>query len=205
MNPNHSSYFNRAIGLTGGIATGKSTVARILAKKGYIVIDADDLARKAVNPGTPALKEIVKVFGNHVILQDGSLDRKKMRDIIVRSPKQKERLENIIHPRLNGLALAELVDKGYKDATNFWFYEASLIYEKKREQDFHSIWVCHCPKNTQLERLMKRDKIGPEDALAMISCQMPIEQKVHKANVAIDTNCTLQQLEEKITAILAKI
>jgi dephospho-CoA kinase len=129
-----------------------------------------------------------------------------MRSIIFGSTEKKLALEQIIHPRLAELTNNELVKSGYAKKSNQpWFYEAALIFEKKRERDFYSIWVCYCPDSVQLKRLTQRDKISISEAKAIISHQMPIEEKIKKANISIDTNCSFEELEKKILEALQSI
>lgn len=183
------------IAITGSIASGKSTVASMIRARGYPVIDADNLARLAVAPGSEGLRKIIREFGEGVISKDGHLDRKLMRQIVFNNPEARLKLETIIHPYLGALAIDELTAMGYEAQKGLWFYEASLIYEKSLQDRFKAVWVCYCDKQLQLERLMKRDGISQAEAVQTLKNQMPGDEKAKLAEHVIDTGCDLQTLE----------
>lgn len=186
------------IAITGSIASGKSTVASMIRANGYPVIDADELARIAVAPGSEGLNRVISEFGNHMIRKDGQLDRKKMRQIVFNNPDARLKLENIIHPYLETLAMETLISQGYDKNPGLWFYEASLIYEKSLQNRFKAVWVCYCEKQLQVERLMLRDRIGEKEAEQTLKNQMSGEEKVKLADYVIDTGCDLKTLETMV-------
>jgi len=148
----------RVIGLTGGIASGKSTVADLITAHGIPVIDADQLSRDAVLPGTEALSRIAEVFGRKILNRDGTLDRKALSDIIFADPGARITLEGILHPAIRKLAenrLAELREKGEPVA----LYVAPLLIEAGAVDSVDEIWVVYVDDSTQLERLQRRDGI----------------------------------------------
>ena len=187
----------RVIGLTGGIASGKSTVADLIAAHGIPVIDADQLSRDAVLPGTEALGRIAEVFGGKIMNHDGTLDRKALSDIIFADPGARITLEGILHPAIRKLAenrLAELRDKGEPVA----LYVAPLLIEAGAVYRVDEIWVVHVDRSTQLERLQRRDGISREDAMKRLSSQMPMEEKRKHGRVVIENCGTLEELKTRV-------
>lgn len=192
------------IALTGGIASGKSTVASIIRQLGHIVIDADQVSRLVVAPGTEGLREVVAAFGKGILTPNGEMDRAQMRDIVFQSPDKRRLLESIIYRRLNA-ATADIAAREHLDRqARPWFYEASLIFERGRDRDFRSVWVAYCPEALQIERLMRRDSSTREAAMAIIAAQMPSSEKRAKADVVIDTDCSPDELVERVKETLRK-
>lgn len=190
------------IGLTGGIACGKSTVSKILANLGFPVIDADALARKAVNPGTKGLARIVELFGGAILQDDGQLNRKMMADIVFNDPVRRKTLESVVHPAIYELLEQDLRDKGLFQHPRYWFYEATLLFETGSARKYREVWAVYCPQNIQLARLKKRDGRDQKLADKIIQSQMPAKVKASKANVVIDTSTPLEELEAKIRLAL---
>ena len=193
------------IALTGGIASGKSTIGRSLKARGFVVIDADQISRQVVLSGTEGLAEIVAKFGHEILTAEGELNRSKMRAIIFADAKKRQALEAIIHHRLSAASEEQLHKAGLFAAPRPWFYEASLIYERQREKDFAAVWVAYCPRETQIARVMDRDAIDRSQAEAILRAQMPPEEKVQRAELVLDTDCDPQELERRITLALASI
>jgi len=192
----------RCIGLTGGIATGKSTVARILANRGYPVIDADELSRHAVLPGSSSLHRIVDVFGPGILANDGNLSRKKLADIVFSDASLKGQLEAILHPEIQRLFLERLAN--YQTAPVI-FYEASLLVETKRQRDFLQLWATVCSRQTQIQRLIKFRRMDESTAEKLINSQMPAEEKARVADVVIRTDCALPEVELQVADALRRI
>lgn len=190
------------IGLTGGICCGKSTVSKILRNIGFPVIDADDLAREAVEPNSKGLALVVGAFGGNVLLKTGALNRAMMRDIIFTNPKKKDLLESILHPVIQELLAKRLVDLGLFQHPRYWFYEASLLYETGRDKNFREIWAVLCPPQVQISRLIKRDKCDEKMARKILEAQMPAKLKASRANVVIDTNSPMEEMEAKVRLAL---
>lgn len=196
---------NFGIALTGSIACGKSTVARLIQQYGYTVLDADELSRELTGAGGAAMQEISRSFGNDYVQADGSLDRRKMRELVFREPEQRLRLEAIIHPRLKEQTRKHLEAKGLLHAPQFWFYEASLIFEKTLQKNFYQVWAAYCPLEIQVQRVMKRDQINHEQAMLIINSQMPALEKARLADMVIDTNCTMDELAVKVKQSLESL
>jgi len=193
------------IALTGGIACGKSTVADFIRKQNFVVLDADQLSRELTQIGSPVLELIVLTFGAEYLHNDGSFNRSKMRELIFKDPKQRLRLEAIIHPQLRKQACIHLEKKGLLSSPRIWFYEASLIFEKDLEKTFHQVWSAYCPLQIQINRLITRDQSTLEQAKLVIQSQMPASEKAKRADLVIDTNCTFDQLEAKVKDALASL
>src|SRR5688572_21949397 len=138
------------IGLTGGIGSGKSTVAKALRSKAFTVIDADEMARRAVEPKSQGLDEIVQAFGQKILKPDGSLDRKSLGMMVFSDPSQLEKLEKIIHPHIQALVKAERARLSGKGG--LLFYDIPLLYEKSMESQFDSVVVVDCPLELRIQR-----------------------------------------------------
>lgn len=177
----------RVIGLTGGIATGKSTVARFFAGHNVPVIDADQLARQAVQPGSSSLARIIDLFGAGIVAADGTLDRKKLAAVVFADNEKRRTLENILHPAIKQLAeeqLAEAAAKGHRYA----IYMAPLLIEAGATDRVDTIWVVTVQPEIQQERLMKRDGIDRVQAERIIASQMPLAEKERYGSVVIDNS-----------------
>ena len=182
------------IAITGGIACGKSTIARIIAAQNYLVIDADDVARKVVAPSSPGLKEIEARFGLDVVNEDGALNRAALRKIIVSDTHARKDLEAITHPKIHLETENILRKSGLFEKPRFWFYEAALIYEIGRQNQFSQVWVAYCQEEVQVKRIMTRDQCSLDDAKKIIGAQMPVMEKVKKSTLAINTDITKDEL-----------
>lgn len=195
-------------GLTGGIASGKSTVAGRLRARGVPVIDADELAREVVAPGTDGLRAIVEAFGAGVLGPSGALDRKALARIAFSDAAARKKLEGITHPRITRLAIEraqELARAGEPLAC----YEAALIVENGMADAFRPLVVVACPEDVQVARVRARDGAAAEDALARIRAQKPLAEKVAVADHVIDTSGSMEEsarrTEEVLGAICAKV
>jgi dephospho-CoA kinase len=187
----------KVIGLTGGIASGKSTVARILEECGAAVIDADQLAREVVAPGTPAHGAIVAEFGTAILKPDRTVDRKALGRIVFADPDARRRLEGITHPAIRRRAeekLAELRRAG----TPVVIYMAALLIEANAASRVDEIWVVYADRETQLSRLMARDGIGRDEALQRLAAQMPMDEKKEYGTVVIDNRGTPGETEQQV-------
>ena len=190
----------RVIGLTGGIATGKSSVARMFEEHGAVVIDADQLSREAVMPGTDGLARIVATFGDNVLLADGTLDRASLRKIIFSDREKRRQLEQILHPEIKRLA-EEQIAAASADNKELVFYMAPLLIEAGATERVDEIWVVTVQPAVQLERLMARDGINVEQAQAIIKSQMPLADKELYGRIVIDNSGTLEQTRQIVNTI----
>jgi len=191
----------RVIGLTGGIASGKSTVADIITGHGIPVVDADQLAREAVLPGSSALRQIVAAFGGVVLQKNGSLDRAVLAKKIFSVPSARRTLESILHPAIKELAqkrLEELRREGVPVA----FYMAPLLIEAGVADRVDEIWVVYVGREVQLERIRKRDSVSREDAEKRLAAQMPMDEKRDYGRIIIDNSGDLEALKSRVAAVL---
>jgi dephospho-CoA kinase len=190
----------RVIGLTGGIASGKSFVAGVLKKLGAVVIDADLLAREVVVPGAPAYHALIAEFGEGILNPDRTVNRTALGRLVFGDPAARKRLEGITHPAIGRLAeerLAELARQG----EGVVFYMAPILLEAGVTSRVDEIWVVYVDAATQLRRLMARDGSSREEALSRISAQMPLDEKVHYGNLVIDNGGTPEETERRVREI----
>lgn len=196
------------IGLTGGIASGKSTVAEIISKSGIPVINADQVAHLALEPGSVVYPKIIQAFGTDILFADQSIDRNKLGAFIFKDPSQRELLEQLVHPFVRQQVQAikkDLAQQGHKMAV----YDVPLLFEKNMEKDFDHILLIFCDPETQIQRLMKRNTLTREQAELRLRSQIPLTQKkkrtiAHKG-VVIENLGTLKELESKVKGWLANM
>ena len=188
------------IGLTGGIASGKTTVARQLGELGAAVIDTDVIARQVVEPGTRGLAAITARFGQDLLLNDGTLDRAALRELIFSSPVEKDWLENLLHPMIRAAALAQ----ADTTAGDYLVYVVPLLLESGFVDFVDRILVVDCPEETQLARLLLRDGESLESAQRLIASQIDRTQRLAAAHDVIDNSDDLETLEQAVIAIHAK-
>ena len=175
-------------GLTGGIASGKSTVSAVLAEAGARVIDADGIAREAARKGTAVHADIVAHFGRGILLPDGEIDRRRLGDIVFNDPVEKQVLEGFIHPRVRE-ETARRLERIRREAPDaVVILEVPLLFEAGMHHGLEEVIVVVAPEAVQLARLMARDRLAPAEALARIRSQMPIEQKKALATRVIDNS-----------------
>jgi dephospho-CoA kinase len=193
----------RIIGLTGGIGSGKSTVARLIAARGIPVIDADQLAREVTVPGTPALAEIAAQWPD-VIGADGQLDRRKLAAIVFSDPPARARLEAITHPRIIAAA-KQRTDEWARAGHRLAFYEAALLIEAGRQRDFDDLIVVDAPEADRIARVVARDGVTEDAVRARIAAQMPLEEKRRLATHVIENDADADALRGKVDTLLATL
>ena len=194
----------KLIGLTGGIASGKSTVATILKQLGAAVINADELSREVVQPGKGAWKEIVETFGANVLQSDKTLDRKKLRTVVFDNPEARKQLEAIIHPKVRALAeekIRELAAAG----RSIIVYEVPLLFEGQLHHWLRPVILVACDINTQRQRLRDRDQLTNTEAQQHIDAQMSLEEKRLLADYVIENNGNIEELERQVKSVLESI
>ncbi|MCG3174266.1 MAG: Dephospho-CoA kinase [Myxococcota bacterium] len=194
----------RMFGLTGGIASGKSTVARMLREKGFPVVNADELAREAVAKGSDGLQEIVHHFGPGILTAEGELDRPKMAEIVFHDPEKRRILNAITHPRIAMESLRrrqELEEKGVIAA----FYEAPLLFENQLHLAMDASVLVAAPEETQIQRAMERDGMTREQAGARLRSQMKLAEKLPLADYVINNNRSLKDLEKMVQCLIERL
>jgi dephospho-CoA kinase len=192
------------IGLTGGIASGKSTVASMLRELGAPIVDADLIARQVVEPGQPALAEIADRFGADVLDADGRLDRKAMGERVFSDPIARAALNAIVHPRIaiaSRAALAELAAAGNPVA----LYDAALLVENQIHRGLDGLIVVSAPAAAQIERLCERDSIDESAARARLAAQLPLADKLAVADWVVDNGGSLEQTRAQVEAVWRQV
>ena len=184
-------------GLTGGIATGKSTVSSILREAGAIIIDADAIARDAVKKNLPAWHEIVNYFGEKVLLPDGEINRTYLGDIIFKDSSKKETLNKIVHPYVIQ-KVAELIEEIVKESPDsIVILDVPLLIEAEMDKGLEDVILVYTPEWIQIERLVERDGITEEEALLKIRSQMPIDKKKEFSTIIIDNSGTIEATKKR--------
>jgi dephospho-CoA kinase len=192
------------IGLTGNIASGKSEIARMLADRGATVIDADLLAREAVQPDTQALRDIVKRWGKDVLKEDGSLDRAALRQIVFADQSELDALNRIVHPgvtRLRDREIAQARERGDPIVVCV----IPLLFERNIVEEFDAIVLVDAPRPVRLERMVATRGMEATDAMNMIASQMPAELKRARADYVIENSGSLQDLERDVNALWSSL
>lgn len=175
-------------GLTGGIATGKSTVSNFLSDAGARIIDADKIAREVVEQGKPAYEEIRAFFGEEILLPNGDIDRERLGDIIFNDSDKKKRLDAIVHPRVFERSAALIAEIEASEPDAVVILDIPLLLEANMDRDLAEVIVVYVPEELQLQRLIARDGIDEKAAMARIRSQMPIEEKRKRATLVIDNS-----------------
>ncbi|MCG3089381.1 dephospho-CoA kinase [Sporosarcina cyprini] len=191
------------IGLTGSIASGKSTVAAMLREKGYPIIDADEISRLVVEPGSPVLSEIKDAFGEDVIMEDGQLNRAKLGDLIFNDIEKRQQLNGIIHPAVRKEMLRQKEEWIAKGASTV-IMDIPLLFESRLQPFVDRILVVSVTKDLQKSRLMARNGLSEDEAESRISSQLPMEVKERGADAIIDNNGTLEATKQQLEAVLAE-
>jgi len=189
------------VGLTGGIATVKSTVSRLFVECGAHLIDADVLAREAVAPGKPALRKIAETFGREMLRPDGTLDRDCLGKVVFGDPKQLEKLNALVHPYVAAAQEQRSREITGKDPHAVIIYDAALLIEAGAHTRMDKIIVVTADAQTQLARLKARDNLSTEEAKRRIAAQMPLAEKVKLADYVIDGTLLLEQLRNEVQRI----
>jgi dephospho-CoA kinase len=185
----------RIIGLTGGIATGKSTVSCYLSETYHTpVLDADLFAREAVNINSPILETIIARYGREILLLDSTLNRKKLGEIIFNNRPEKTWLEAQIHPYVRNRILSDLE----KIEAQVIILVIPLLFESKMTDLVNEIWVVYCSSQEQVKRLIERDRLTPEQAIARRDSQWPIDEKIALADVILDNSSSREDLFQQI-------
>ena len=190
----------KRVALTGGIATGKTHVRAEFERLGVPTIDADKLARDAVADGSPGLKAVISRFGHGVLDDTGALDRRKLGSIVFHDPVARRDLEDIIHPAVRRAIddwFASLEDK----TPRFSIADIPLLFETGRHREFDVVIVAECAPSTQITRVMARDGVSESDARARVAAQMPIEEKVRRADHVINTDGSFEETNRHVRQV----
>lgn len=189
------------LGITGGIASGKSSVSAFLKKLGYPIIDADVVAREVVEPGEAAYLEIVKTFGDSILLPEGGINRAKLGDLIFGSEEKRLKLNSIVHPAVRK-RMNELAEKAFQDGAETVFMDIPLLFESKLTFMVEKTLLVYVDEDIQLTRLMERNHLSEKDARARIASQMPLSEKRALADAIVNNNGDFEETKEQVISIL---
>lgn len=181
-----------ALGLTGGIATGKTTAANILKDFGAEIVDADKIAHKIMEPDGPAYSDVVQFFGNNILNDDGSINRNKLGEIVFSNSELRQKLEKITHP-----LIVKEIEKRLENDNNIVLV-APLLFEVGLERLVDVVWVIYCSRLTQIKRLKNRDNLDDNAANIRIDAQMPLQEKIENADLAIENEGSIEDLKSKL-------
>ncbi|WP_430534202.1 dephospho-CoA kinase [Listeria rocourtiae] len=189
------------IGLTGGIASGKSTVSRMFHEAGFPIVDADIAARKVVEKGTEGARQLRAIFGVEIFQEDGELNRQKLGGIIFHDSEKREALNAVVHPLVRQWMLSErdrLIASGHAVIV----FDIPLLIESKLQEMVDTIIVVYVDAKTQLERLMERNNFSKNEAKARIASQMPLMDKISYADIVIDNSHTLDETKQQVNELI---
>ena len=197
------------VGLTGGIASGKSTVSKFISSLGIYVIDADEIAHRLIEPGGRAFDKVLERFGDSII-ESGRINRKKLADIVFKDGQALNDLNFIVHPLVReeiSRLSDRYIEQGSEDqnANRIIAVEAALLVETRRYIQFDKLIVVHCSRETQIQRLMARDGMSRMEAIERINSQMPMEDKILYADYLINTDCSLEEVEKQTRNLHKKL
>ena len=193
------------VGLTGSIAVGKSYVVSVLAELGCVTFDADKVAHSVMEPGRPAYDDIVSEFGDGVLAADSSIDRQKLGAIVFANEARRKRLNEIVHPRVIEEQNRLLAEAEAKHPEGIAIIDAALMIESGGYKRFDKLIVVYCDRETQIERLMQRNRITREDAERRVAAQMSSNEKRKYADYEIDTTGTFEETRQRVVEVLSTL
>ncbi|MCP3977746.1 MAG: dephospho-CoA kinase [bacterium] len=188
------------VGLTGGIASGKSTVGGILAAQGALIVDADRLTHEVLEPGGAAFDAVLARFGEQILGDRGAIERAKLAEIVFADPASRRALEEIVHPVVRAESRRRM-----NEHDGVAVFDAALLVETRSYRDFERLIVVRCSHETQLRRILQRDGIGVDEAGARIASQAPTEDKVAVADYVIDTDGTLDETRRQSETVYREL
>ena len=192
------------LGLTGGIATGKTTISNYLKSIDIPVLDADEYARKVVEPGTPGLAEITNTFGEQILQPDGSLNRKLLGQIVFNDSSSRQTLNDITHPRIQQM-MADELHRLAEQQIPLVILDIPLLLENRNVAGADAVMVVTIPESLQLTRLMQRNNLTEKEAQSRISAQMPLVEKEKLADFVIDNSGTISSTQKQVEKVIQKI
>ena len=193
------------VGLTGGVASGKSVVSQVWKEEGAYLIDADRIARELVQPRAPARKALVKAFGKEILQEDGSIHRKKLAARVFSNPVEKDLLNRILHPRIKREINRRIKGIGQKGPKAIVVIDAALLVETGYYLNVDKVVVVTSTKKQQIERLRRRDQMDQEMARGIIDSQISGEERIKVADIIIRNEGSLEEIEKKAKVVLEKL
>ena len=193
------------VGLTGGVASGKTAVSQVLKEEGAYIIDADQIARELVEPHRPAWSELIKAFGQEILQEDGSIQRKKLADKVFVDPKQRKLLNQILHPRIKEEMDRRTKEIGEKDPQAIVVIDAPLMVELGDHREMDKLIVVTSTQTQQIERLKDRDRTNTEEALRIVFSQMPLEEKLKFADYVIRNEGSMEETRKRAKEVYQEL
>jgi dephospho-CoA kinase len=193
------------VGLTGGVASGKTAVSQVLKEEGAYIIDADQIARELVQPHKPAWNELIRAFGQEILREDGSIHRKKLAEKVFADPEQRKLLNQVLHPRIKEEMDRRAKEIGQKDPEAIVMIDAPLIVELGDHREMDKLIVVTSTQTQQIERLKDRDGTSPEEALRIVSSQMPLEEKLKFADFVIRNEGSLEETRKRTKEVFKEL
>jgi dephospho-CoA kinase len=193
------------VGLTGGVASGKTAVSQVLKEEGAYIIDADQIARELVLPHKPAWSELIRAFGQEILQEDGSIQRKKLADKVFADPKQRKLLNQILHPRIKEEMDRRAKEIGEKYPEAIVVIDAPLIIELGDHRKMDKLIVVTSTQTQQIERLKDRDGTNPEEALRIVSSQMPLKEKLKFADYLIRNEGSMEETKKRAREVYQEL
>ncbi len=193
------------VGLTGGVASGKSTVSEVLKEEGAYLIDADRIARELVQPHTPAWHELRRAFGEEILQPDGSVNRKKLSSLVFSNPEKRAVLNRVLHPRIREETRRRVEEIGRKDPGAIVVIDAALLVETGSYREVDRLIVVRSSEARQIERLEKRDGMSREEAERVVAAQLPLEAKVKVADIVFSNDETIEETRRKARELFQEL
>jgi dephospho-CoA kinase len=193
------------VGLTGGVASGKTAISQILKEEGAYLIDADQIARELVQPHTATWNELIKVFGKEILQEDGSIHRKRLAAKVFSDPEQRNLLNQILHPRIKAEMNKGVKEIGQKDRDAIVVIDAALLIELGDHREMDKVIVVTSTEKQQIERLKKRDGVDQEEAQRILFSQMPLEEKLKVADFVIQNEGSFEETRRRVKEIFQEL
>jgi dephospho-CoA kinase len=193
------------VGLTGGVASGKTAVSQVLKEEGAYIIDADQIARELVQPHKPAWSELIRAFGQEILQEDGSIQRKKLADKVFVDPRQRKLLNQILHPRIKEEMDRRTKEIVEKDPQAIVVIDAPLLVELGDHREMDKLIVVTSTQTQQIERLKDRDRTNTEEALRIVSSQMPLEEKLRYADYIIRNEGSMEETKKRAKEVYQEL
>jgi dephospho-CoA kinase len=193
------------VGLTGGVASGKTAISQILREEGAYLIDADQIARELVQPHTATWNELIKVFGKEILQEDGSIHRKRLAAKVFSDPEQRNLLNQILHPRIKAEMNKGVKEIGQKDPDAIVVIDAALLIELGDHREMDKVIVVTSTEKQQIERLKKRDGVDQEEAQRVLSSQMPLEEKMKVADFVIRNEGSFEETRRRVKEVFQEL
>jgi len=192
------------IGLTGGILTGKSTVSGMLAQRGAVIIDADKIGHQAYKPHTETWQQVIETFGRGILKENGEINRKKVGEIVFNNPQALARLNEIMHPQMHSM-MREEIERLRGEGVEVVVLEAAVLIEANWTDLVDKVWVTVAPEETAVKRLQNRGGLTKDEARARIRSQLSSEERAKHADVIIDTDCELAEVEARVEELWQRL